>query len=72
MVGMCEDCEEASLAAVYVRKMNRYGWRPPAAATTMPRLGDGRVARSAAPAFACTPPSAEPSARATAKVDRCA
>jgi len=65
---MCEDCEEASLAAVYVRKVNRYGWRPPAAAATPPRLGDGRESLPAS-AFSCAAPS--PSARQP-KVDRCA
>jgi len=64
---MCEDCEEASLAAVHVRKMNRYGWRPPAAAATPARLDDGRAARAIAPAFACEPPSTRDT-----KADRCA
>ena len=31
---MCEECEQGEpLAAVYLRKANRYGWRPPVAAT---------------------------------------
>jgi hypothetical protein len=35
---MCEECEQAdSFAAVYIRKTNRYGWRPPAAVPTVPR-----------------------------------
>ncbi len=38
---MCEECERAeTLAAVYVRKANRYGWRPPAQAASVPRHAD--------------------------------
>jgi hypothetical protein len=35
---MCEECEQAeTLGAIYMRKANRYGWRPPAETTTAPR-----------------------------------
>ena len=47
---MCEECEQAeSLAAVYVRKANRYGWRPPQPATA-PRSREARDA-----SFCCAP-----------------
>ena len=62
---MCEDCEEA-LATVHVRKLNRHGWRPPAAAATTPHLDDGRAAPIEA--FACEPAASD----AAAKVNRCA
>jgi hypothetical protein len=46
---MCEECEQAEpLAAVYWRKANRYGWRPPVAAT--PRYDNGATPRRSAPA----------------------
>jgi len=39
---MCEECEDATpLAAVHIRKANRFGWRPPVAAATAPRCDDG-------------------------------
>jgi hypothetical protein len=42
---MCEECERAeTLAAVYIRKANRYGWRPPAETATMPRYHDTAAA----------------------------
>jgi hypothetical protein len=62
---MCDECEEAFLAAVLVREVNRYGWRPPAAAAMVP--DDRRVDRTATPAFACV----ELEASQTAKADRC-
>ena len=38
---MCEECEQAeSLEAAYIRKANRYGWRPPAQVATAPRTDD--------------------------------
>jgi hypothetical protein len=38
---MCGECEQTEgLAAVYLRKTNRYGWRPPAAPATAPRYHD--------------------------------
>jgi hypothetical protein len=51
---MCEECEQGEpLAAVYLRKANRYGWRPPVAATA-PRCDDDAPARERAPAvFMC-------------------
>ena len=65
---MCEECEEAALTAVYVRKANRHGWRPPAAAATMPRLDDGRAAGDAAPLFVCEAVAGD----TAAKVEPCA
>lgn len=65
---MCDECEEAVPAAVFVRKVNRYGWRPPAAAGTAPHADDRPVDRIATPAFACV----ELQASETAKADRCA
>jgi hypothetical protein len=65
---MCDECEEAVPAAVFVRKLNRYGWRPSAAAAMAPRADDRPVDRIAAPAFACV----ELQASQTAKADRCA
>jgi len=65
---MCEDCEEAALATIYVRKVNRHGWRPPAAAATTPHLDDGRAASFSASAFSCAAASADE----IAKVDQCA
>ena len=45
---MCEECEQADgLAAVYVRKANRYGWRPPAA-STVPGCGPQRALQAPA------------------------
>jgi len=49
---MCEECEQAGLANVYVRKMNRYGWRPPLAAASQLRLDDAEIV-STTPVFAC-------------------
>jgi hypothetical protein len=53
---MCDECEQAEpLTAVYLRKANRYGWRPPAAVATAPRYRDedGR-ASSPRRTLACT------------------
>jgi hypothetical protein len=50
---MCEDCEQAELHAVYLRKANRYGWRPPAAVTA-PRYDDDASPRQGPPTeFMC-------------------
>jgi hypothetical protein len=60
---MCDECERAEgLAAVYLRKTNRHGWRPPAAAATAPRYRDdeGTPAR---PVLACTAASTPPASR---------
>jgi hypothetical protein len=65
---MCDECEEAVAAPVFVRKVNRYGWRPPVAAATAPHADDRPVDRIAAPAFACV----ELQASETAKADPCA
>jgi hypothetical protein len=53
---MCDECEQAEpLAAVYLRKANRHGWRPPAAPRTAPRYRDDPgAAAPAATALACT------------------
>jgi hypothetical protein len=62
---MCEECEQAEpLAAVYLRKANRYGWRPPVAAATAPRHDDGA---SYAADFVCVDAGVP-----KAEVDRCA
>lgn len=52
---MCEECEQAEpLAAVYLRKENRYGWQPPVAAASAPLLDNGAPPRRSVPAdFAC-------------------
>jgi hypothetical protein len=65
---MCDQCEEAVPAPVFVRKVNRYGRRPPAAAATAPHADDRPVDRIAMPAFAWV----ELQASETAKADRCA
>jgi hypothetical protein len=53
---MCDECEQPEgLAAVYLRKTNRHGWRPPATAATAPRYRDEpENAAAARPALACT------------------
>jgi hypothetical protein len=68
---MCDECEQAEpLVAVYWRKANRHGWRPPVAAATTPRYDDA-VAGSGSGSpqgarFSCA------SAGDTVEVDRCA
>jgi hypothetical protein len=64
---MCEECEQAEpLAAVYWRKANRHGWRPPAAAATAVRYDDGVALRArAVPDVVCLDANAR-------EVDRCA
>ena len=64
---MCEECEQAGLANVYVRKMNRYGWRPPLAAASRPQLDDAAFV-STTPVFACDAAAR----REVAKVEPCA
>jgi hypothetical protein len=67
---MCDECEQAEpLVAVYLRKANRHGWRPPVAAATMPRYDDrpaGGGASVQGARFSCS------RADDTAEVDRCA
>ena len=47
---MCEECEQAeTLSAAYVRKANRYGWRPPAQVATIPRFDNATATREAMP-----------------------
>jgi hypothetical protein len=56
---MCDECEQAEpLTAVYLRKVNRHGWRPPAAPRTPPRYRDEDPA-GAPRSLACTA-AAEP------------
>ena len=51
---MCEDCEEVEpLTVAYFGKASRYGWRPPAAAATVPRHTDSPVVAGATRAFVC-------------------
>jgi len=57
---MCDECEEIEpLTVAYYGKMERRGWRPPAAAGTEPILDDrlvsGRPYAIAAPRFVCEP-----------------
>jgi hypothetical protein len=58
---MCDECEEIEpLTVAYFGKMERKGWRPPAAAKTVP-LHDDRVVSGrpyAMPMFACEPADA--------------
>jgi hypothetical protein len=67
---MCDECEQAEpLVAVYLRKANRHGWRPPVAAATTPRtddLPDDDGASVQGTRFSCS------RAGDTAEVDRCA
>lgn len=50
---MCEECEQGEpLVAVYLRKANRYGWRPPVTATA-PRTNDDVAAQLAPVEFTC-------------------
>lgn len=55
---MCDECEEIEpLTVAYYGKPDRKGWRPPAAAKTMPvhddRLLTGRPYAIAVPRFVC-------------------
>ena len=50
---MCEECEKGEpLVAVYLRKANRYGWRPPVAGTA-PRADDEAAHAPAPVEFTC-------------------
>jgi hypothetical protein len=63
---MCDECEQAEpLTAVYLRKANRHGWRPPAKAATSPRYrdDDARLPASAPAPLACTAASATAGSR---------
>jgi hypothetical protein len=60
---MCDECEEIEpLTVAYYGKVDRKGWRPPAAAKTAPvhddRLVTGRPYAIAAPRFVCAPADA--------------
>jgi hypothetical protein len=69
---MCGECEQAeSLAAVYVRKANRYGWQPPVRVATTPHYDDHATSIESAPGrgFSCAPASAPETMQ---KVDQCA
>jgi hypothetical protein len=49
---MCEECERTeTLADAYIRKTNRYGWRPAPAAGTAPHEGDLVASARGAPLF---------------------
>jgi len=57
---MCDECEEIEpLTVAYFGKMERKGWRPPAAARTVPvhddRVVSGRPYAMAAAQFVCAP-----------------
>jgi hypothetical protein len=57
---MCDDCEEIEpLTVAYYGRMERRGWRPPAAAKTEPihddRLLSGRPYAISAAQFVCEP-----------------
>jgi hypothetical protein len=57
---MCDECEEIEpLTVAYFGKMERRGWRPPAAAKTVPlnddRVVSGRPFAMAAEQFVCAP-----------------
>ena len=58
---MCDECEEIEpLTVAYFGKMERRGWRPPAAARTVP-VHDDRVVSGrpyAMAVFACEPADA--------------
>jgi hypothetical protein len=50
---MCEECEQDEpLVAIYLRKANRHGWRPPLA-TTAPRYEDDATRQPAPMEFTC-------------------
>ena len=50
---MCEECEQGEpLVAVYLRKANRYGWRPPVA-VTVPHTDDAAARQPAPVEFTC-------------------
>ena len=60
---MCDECEEIEpLTVAYYGKPDRKGWRPPAAAKTVPvhddRLLSGRPYAIPAPRFVCEPDGA--------------
>jgi hypothetical protein len=67
---MCDGCEQAEpLVAVYRRKANRHGWRPPLVAATTPRTDDRPAGGSASvrgTRFSCS------RAGDTVEVDPCA
>jgi len=57
---MCDECEEIEpLTVAYFGKMERKGWRPPAAARTVPvhddRVVSGRPYAMRAAQFVCAP-----------------
>ena len=57
---MCDECEEIEpLTVAYFGKMERKGWRPPAAARTVPvhddRVVSGRPYAMPAAQFVCAP-----------------
>ncbi len=57
---MCDECEEIEpLTVAYFGKMERKGWRPPAAARTVPvhddRVVSGRPYAMPAVQFVCAP-----------------
>jgi hypothetical protein len=57
---MCDECEEIEpLTVAYFGKMERKGWRPPAAARTVPvhddRVVSGRPYAMQAAQFVCAP-----------------
>jgi hypothetical protein len=57
---MCDECEEIEpLTVAYFGKMERNGWRPPAAARTVPvhddRVVSGRPYAMRAAQFVCAP-----------------
>jgi len=60
---MCDECEEIEpLTVAYFGKMERKGWRPPAAARTVPvhddRVVSGRPYAMPAAQFVCAPAGA--------------